>query len=164
MPDLHQAENQPELGIPPAPWPVRSYKRAIICAAGVGAAIFCTAFFVERYFHHQGTDPIPMIAVSDAIAGLLGGLLILRLSYNVIERRRVILERLRAIADVNHHIRNALDLIQLSAQTTADKNAIGVIQEGVDRIEWTLREMLCPTGPLGTTWRSRKSGESWSRD
>ncbi len=143
--------------IPRAPWPVRSLTLAIITAVGVGAAIFCTAFFVERYFHNQGTDPMPMIAASDALAALLGALLILRLSYNFIERRRAIVERLKVIAEVNHHIRNALDLIQLSAQTTADKRAIEVIQEGVDRIEWALREMLCPTGPLGTTWHVKKS-------
>lgn len=146
--DLRTTGPKRELEIPKAAWPLRTRAAAALCAVAAGAAIFCTAFFIERYFHEQGNDPLPMIAASDALAALLGTLLMLRIFFNIIERRRTIVQRLTAIAEINHHIRNALDLIQLSAQTTADKRAITIIQEGVERIEWTLREVLSPAGPL----------------
>ncbi len=147
--DLRTTGSEPEMGIPKPPWPLRTRTAAALCAIASGAAIFCTAFFIERYFHEQGTDPLRMIAASDALAALLGALLMVRVFFNLIERRLAIVQRLKTIGEINHHIRNALDLIQLSAQTTADKRAITVIQEGVDRIEWTLREVLGPAGPLG---------------
>ncbi len=155
MHDLRTTGPKADLGIPKPAWPLRTRATAGLCAVAAGAAIFCTAFFIERYFHKQGTDPLPMIAASDALAALLGALLLLRVFFGIIERRRAIVQRLAAIAEINHHIRNALDLIQLSAQTTADKRAITVIQEGVDRIEWTLREVLGPAGPLKGEWSDK---------
>ncbi|HYL94943.1 MAG TPA: hypothetical protein VET69_03975 [Terriglobales bacterium] len=48
--------------------------------------------------------------------------------------------RLQVIAELNHHVRNAL--ISLSAYITRDEEAIGRIMKGVDRIDWALREIL----------------------
>lgn len=60
----------------------------------------------------------------------------------VCERRENVALRLRTIADMNHHIRNALQTIQLSAYSTKDQQAIGEISEAVERIQWALREVL----------------------
>jgi hypothetical protein len=39
-------------------------------------------------------------------------------------------------------VRNALEVISLSAYITRDEEAIGRIMEGVNRIDWALREIL----------------------
>ena len=53
-------------------------------------------------------------------------------------------EYLRVVAEMNHHIRNALDVIQMAAAATGQQGAIQVqvITESVARIDWALRELL----------------------
>jgi hypothetical protein len=86
-----------------------------------------------------------MALMSDIIAGTLAGFFIFMMLRNIRERRLVILRRLAAIREMNHEIRNALELIQLSAYSTRHQQAIASITDAVDRIQWTLREILSPT-------------------
>jgi len=46
------------------------------------------------------------------------------------------------IAELNHHIRNALETISLSAYTTQNRQAMEIISGAVKRIDWALREIL----------------------
>jgi hypothetical protein len=43
---------------------------------------------------------------------------------------------------MNHHIRNALCGISLSTSSIQDQQSIRVISEGVEQIDWALREIL----------------------
>ncbi len=45
-------------------------------------------------------------------------------------------------ADVNHHVRNALTTVLYSVHVKRDPELIQVTQEAVNRIDWTLREVL----------------------
>jgi hypothetical protein len=57
-----------------------------------------------------------------------------------LERSRRVL---RVVAEMNHHTRNALQVIvSRSTLSIADSNAISEIREAVKRIEWSLREVL----------------------
>ena len=51
-------------------------------------------------------------------------------------------EGLRVAADVNHHVRNALTTVLYSVHAKRDPDLIQVTQDAVDRIHWTLREIL----------------------
>ncbi len=157
-PDLRTTGQRPSSRLQQSSWPLRSRRRAVLAAIGVGAAVFCTAFFIERYLRQQGTDPLPMIAASDAMAAALATFLVMLILHGIIERRRQVIERLRVIAEINHQVRNALELIQLSAVTTENEGAVRIIGEGVQRIERTLRELLGPAGPLAEV-PPRESGE-----
>jgi hypothetical protein len=57
-------------------------------------------------------------------------------------RRKRIQERLDIIAQMNHHVRNALQLISLSPHAQQREENIALIQQAVERIEWALREVL----------------------
>ena len=74
--------------------------------------------------------------------GFIAGWFVMRTLDQVIERRENVAARLKMIADINHHIRNALQSIQLSAYSTKDQQAISDISEAVERIQWALREVL----------------------
>lgn len=63
--------------------------------------------------------------------------------------------RMQVIAEMNHHIRNALTAISLSADVTEDQHLIRVISGGVDRIDWALREILPREIPLREEQRHR---------
>jgi two-component sensor histidine kinase len=51
-------------------------------------------------------------------------------------------QRLEVIAEMNHHVRNALQVISLSTYSSADQKQLAAIKESVNRIQWALREVL----------------------
>jgi hypothetical protein len=82
-----------------------------------------------------------MVAV-DAGVAVFCGLLVLKVLLDARARQIAVWQRLQMIAELNHHVRNALESIQLSAYSIKDQPSIRIIQESVDRIQWALREVL----------------------
>jgi len=72
----------------------------------------------------------------DLAGGFVVGLL---LFFEERRRRRYLAQRLEVIALMNHHVRNALQVIKY-AHYSADE--LKIIEESVARIEWALREIL----------------------
>lgn len=56
--------------------------------------------------------------------------------------------RMQVIAEMNHHIRNALTPVSLSVDAIDNQQLNRVISEAVNRIEWALREILPRETPL----------------
>ena len=52
------------------------------------------------------------------------------------------LRRLEIIAEMNHHIRNSLEAIQMAVHVPRNDHAAAEIDREVARIEWALREVL----------------------
>jgi signal transduction histidine kinase len=71
------------------------------------------------------------------------------------QRRDAALLRMQVIAETNHHIRNALAAISFSTDAIQNPQCIQVISESVERIEWTLREVLPRNKPLPEEDRNR---------
>ncbi len=82
------------------------------------------------------------VEISDALGGLIAGVLVFRLLQYERERRRQLRQRLEVIADMNHHIRNALQVISGTAYSAADQQQLEAVRQSVNRIQWTLREIL----------------------
>jgi hypothetical protein len=78
----------------------------------------------------------------NAVAGFAAGWFAMKTFDRERERRRNIAERLKMIGDLNHHVRNALQSIQLSAYSTQDQEIIASVGDSVQRIEWALREIV----------------------
>ncbi|MGE5322881.1 MAG: hypothetical protein ACM3SW_08470, partial [Actinomycetota bacterium] len=57
-------------------------------------------------------------------------------------------DRLRVIAEMNHHIRNALQVIAYHAWSAKSEHEIASMNEAVNRITWALQEVL-PQFPGG---------------
>ncbi len=94
--------------------------------------------------------PQPLFAIADAaVLGVLSGAIAW-----IYQRRqnRYLAERLEVIADMNHHVRNDLQVIQYSAYMTKDKENIQRIERSLSGIDWALREVL-------TGKRLRSTGE-----
>ena len=71
---------------------------------------------------------------------VLGGVIVAAISFlNERRRRRYLENRLRVIALMNHHVRNALQAIKYAHLTDQQ---VRLIEESVARIEWALREVL----------------------
>lgn len=66
---------------------------------------------------------------------------------------KIVLERMRVIAEMNHHVRNALQPILYSPFLKEEAEQVRIIHEGTQRIEWALREVLpgeTETAPPGS--------------
>ena len=102
---------------------------------GAGGDYIATRFGLER----------DLLYLNDFLSTAFVVLLILSYEYR---RRKRIRERLEVIQLMNHHVRNALQIIALSPHSKQRDESLAMIQESVARIEWALREIL-PGGLKG---------------
>jgi hypothetical protein len=86
--------------------------------------------------------------LAEAVSALIVSCLIARLAYMSRRQHRLTLARMQVIAEMNHHIRNALAPISLSVDVIENQQLIRVISDGLDRIDWALREILPREVPI----------------
>ena len=98
-----------------------------------------------------------MAAVDDLLTGILAGLLVFAYERH---QHKVVLAKMRVIAEMNHHVRNALQPILYSPFLQEQAEQVRTIQEGIRRIEWSLREVL--PGEAETVAVQSKSSKSKS--
>ena len=98
------------------------------------------SYFVEVRLHRDGVPNRDLILISNIFVGLVAGLLAYVLAVREQQRQDYVEKRLRVISDMNHHIRNALQVI--SFYTSEDKEKQAAMSDAVERIQWALREVL----------------------
>lgn len=103
-------------------------------ALGVIIAIIGSA--VEALLEHH-----PVIAIESLDDVLIGILVALVVFYYEQHRYRLMMDKVRVIAAMNHHVRNALQTISWSPYTQQEKQ-LKMVNDSVNRIEWALREIL----------------------
>ena len=118
---------------------------------GIAAGFIVAAFFVSELMYYLlvpdlGRHGERMMA--EGLSALIIGCLAAALFRITTERKQLTVARLQVISEMNHHIRNALTAISLSAHLIPNQQSVRVIQESVDRIEWTLREILPRERPV----------------
>ncbi len=99
----------------------------------------------------EGLPRLDMLIFSNGLTGLFAGGLFWQMAREAKASRDLVAERMKTIAELNHHIRNALQVIKfLGMQTRSGLDAVQLqlINDSVDRIEWALREVL-PRYPIG---------------
>ncbi len=112
---------------------------AFLVAAGVVTilGIGCEALLFGR-----GDNKLTVLFFSNAVTGVIAGALYLQSRLREWEKQQVLQDRLKKIADMNHHVRNALAVVQFYGTQRGDRYATEAVAEAVKRIEWTLREVL----------------------
>jgi hypothetical protein len=93
--------------------------------------------------------------LAEGLSALIVSCLVAKLASVTRQRHRLTVARMQVIAEMNHHIRNAMTSMWLTAQVTDNRQFIRVISEGVDRIDWALREVLPREIPLREEQRDR---------
>ncbi|HEY4380392.1 MAG TPA: hypothetical protein VGN01_08615 [Acidobacteriaceae bacterium] len=73
-----------------------------------------------------------------ALAALFSGAALLKLQ----ARRRELLVRMQIVEDVNHHVRNALACVVLSASLREDQELNALVKDACERIDWVLNDVL----------------------
>jgi signal transduction histidine kinase len=111
---------------------------AVLAGALLGLAIFLVQIAIDRTVGHTRQ----MLWYSDMFMGLLTalvtGLGLLHYRTHMAADRA----RMRMIAEMNHHVRNAMTAISLSVYAQNDPQLEKTTREAIQRIDWALREVL----------------------
>jgi hypothetical protein len=117
--------------------PVASLMRRIGLSFLLGFSLFVLGVLVAVKMDQSHVHGIAFY-LDDLILGVLCGSLVF-----VYEQRRyrALLDKIRVIAVMNHHVRNALQAITLSRYADQTKQ-LQLLDESSKRIQWALREIL----------------------
>lgn len=99
----------------------------------------------------EGLPRLDMLIFSNGLTGLFAGGLFWQMAREAKASRDLVAERMKTIAELNHHIRNALQVIKFlggQKRTGLDEVQLQLINDSVNRIEWALQEVL-PRYPIG---------------
>jgi hypothetical protein len=109
-----------------------------VSAAMYGALVLLFLVLTDQLSAYYGLAESQRI-LDDSCGGIFAGLLIYRLEHN---RAKYLTEKLKTIELMNHHVRNALQVIVDSAYLHGHAQQLDEIQMSVKRIDWALREIL----------------------
>ncbi len=116
----------------------KSWASVIVVASVVSAV----GLLFDRLLIREGVPRYDLMAISNALTGIVAGAFFWQAKRLEQERRQFIRERLHAISEMNHHIRNALQVIALYSGKQSDDQAVAAVGQAVNRIEWALSEVL----------------------
>jgi hypothetical protein len=103
-------------------------------------------FGFDRLLRREGAARTDILVTSSGLTGIVAGFLFQSLSNQQRERRRLVWQRLQ-IAEMNHHIRNALQVIKYATATRKQADSVELIHRSEQRIEWALHEVLPEYAP-----------------
>lgn len=96
-----------------------------------------------------GVQMWPAVYIQAAVAGTIAMLLVVAVLSLVWYRREVLRRQLVVVAELNHQVRNALEIIAASTSRIADRKTVSTILDAVMRIDVTLRSLFpVATRPL----------------
>jgi len=104
----------------------------------LGFGIFILGVALRAVLDKLGVEGMPAL-IDDLLVGIVAGAMVFAYERH---QHKLVLARMRVIAEMNHHVRNALQPILYSPFLQEQAEQIRTIQEGTRRIEWALREVL----------------------
>lgn len=142
---------QPQIHVPQLPAPGKSladdwlpnWRRLAVISLLFALFVFCSSLALDYILLVHRDSPVATVEVSDALAALLAGVLFYKILDAGRRRRKLILQRLETIDQMNHHIRNALQVISFTVHANQEHaKEVTNIDRAVNRIQWALREIL----------------------
>jgi signal transduction histidine kinase len=116
--------------------------RMFLLAVATAIIVFLIGLGLDMLILHEHETRRLAFEVSDVLGGLVAGVLSFRLLQYERDRRARLRQKIAIIADMNHHVRNALQVISFHAYSSADKEQIEAVRESMERIQWALKEVL----------------------
>lgn len=124
-----------------------SLKFIVIAAVAVGLVSFLATEIMHFVLVPDiGRSPERLLA--EGFSALIVSLLTAKLVQIARERHQLMIARMQVVAEMNHHIRNALSPLSLSIDDQENEQLKAVISDAVERIDWALREILPRELPL----------------
>lgn len=119
-------------------------RRSGLLSLAVVIVVSALGIVLDRLLLKEGIPRLDMLVFSNGLTGLFAGGLFYQMAREAKASRALVEERMKTIAELNHHIRNALQVIKfLGGQRSGlDAVQLQLINDSADRIEWALREVL----------------------
>ena len=117
--------------------PAASLARRIGLSFLLGFCLFGLGAIVTMILEQSHVRDVTFY-IDDLILGVICGVLVFLYEQR---RYRAMLDKIRVIAVMNHHVRNALQTISLSPYADQAQQ-IQLLDESSRRIQWALREIL----------------------
>ena len=105
------------------------------------AATTSAGYIVGHLLFREGVPRRDLLFIAEFLVGIVAGALVFVLGRQQEQRAKFVNDRLRVIAEMNHHIRNALQVITFHTHTAKDDNALSEMHDAVSRITWALGEV-----------------------
>jgi hypothetical protein len=116
-----------------------------LAGLAVAGVIYLSGGVLDWFVTRQYIPRISLMLAGAAVA-LAVGLLVFQALTDIQERYQAMLDRLRRIAELNHHIRNALQVISYNNVPDRGERAIQQVNTEILRIELVLREVSAALG------------------
>ena len=124
------------------PWSLRiSRGRRVLVSFAVTASVFLSGGVLDWLVSHQHLPRISLMLAGAAVA-LAVGILVFQILTDVQKRYQAVVDRLRVIKELNHHIRNALQVIVFTNVPERSEQVIQQVDTAIIRIDSILREVL----------------------
>jgi hypothetical protein len=139
-------------------------RRTTLLVFVVTLVVSALGFVFDFLLGHVGLSRSYMLIISNGLTGLFAGGLVYQLAREEKASRELVRARMKTIAELNHHIRNALQVIRFlggQQRPALDAMQLQLINDAVDRIEWALREVL-PRYPLDIVDNRKPQGRATS--
>jgi hypothetical protein len=117
----------------------------------LGILASVTFFVIDDFLDHlmlRLTSANIALEISDAITAILIGAMVAQIVVLYRQRQLQAAARVQRIAEMNHHVRNALQVITYWSLAEKEKRQVELIQDAVNRIQWALREVLPRDGDM----------------
>src|SRR5437764_15113993 len=103
----------------------KSWASVIVVASVVSAV----GLLFDRLLIREGVPRYDLMAISNALTGIVAGSFFWQAKRLEQERRQFIRERLHAISEMNHHIRTALPVIARYSRKQSDDQAVAAARQ-----------------------------------
>lgn len=124
-----------------------------VSAVGVG---------FDRLLIQEGVSRVGVLVLSNILTGVVAGALFLQTKVRAQERQKLLEQRLLKVAEMNHHIRNALQVMVFYRHQISDPEAGNLLQKSIERIEWTLEEVLPRGWDIKSAMAQPKPGQAYT--
>ena len=144
--------------------PASNYPRKLLFTALAALVTFLTCGIIHVVFAHYHVLRKVTYIDSFLLAGLAGAFVFALETYHERESRR--LHELAALVEqMNHHIRNALQVISYASLSHNDAPAAQGVRDSISRIEWVLRDVLSESAiRMGVRSLPQKMGSTSPQD
>ena len=121
-----------------------------LISLAVAIIVSILGVILDKLLLQEGFPRLDTLMVSNGLTGLFAGWLFYQVVKEEKANRELVRARMNTIAEMNHHIRNALQVIKYLGgpqNSGLDAMQLQLINDSADRIEWALREVL-PRFPI----------------
>lgn len=106
------------------------------------ALVALAGYVLDNLLRREGINRFDLLILSDFLVGLVAAILVFIIGLHQEQRNRFVSSRLKVISEMNHHIRNALQVITFQTHSGRNENEINAMQDAVNRITWALSDVL----------------------